>query len=108
MAARQAADHEESHALGGLGGHLATEREPFVGRCQIVLGHAEPPVGHLDQQTGVYRASHGDQHRRVGRRVAQRVVEQFGDQVADVACGGAGDRDVGQVPDLHPPVFLHL
>ncbi len=108
MTPGQPADHEKPHPLGGFGGHLATERKALVCSGQVVLGHAESSVGHLDQQAGVDRAPHGDQYRRVGRRVAQRVVEQLGDQVADIAGGRARDRHVGQVSDLHPAVLLDL
>ena len=108
MASREPADDEKTHPLGGFGRHLAAEREPFVRRMQVLRGHAESPIGHLDQDAGVDRARDGDRDRRFGRRIPQGVVEQLRDQVADITRRRADDRDVAAGTDLDPPVLLDL
>ena len=107
MLLRQAADHEQAHASGGVDGDLAAALERLVGPGEGVAGHAEARVDDLDLDAAVLLRGL-DRDRAARRRVGQRVVDQLGHQVDDVGRGAPHDHPVGRGVDADALVVLDL
>ena len=107
MAGGEPADHvvpEELRRGLVLVGRLG---DVLVRRRQLVVGHADAVVDHLEDQTTLAAAA-AQLDRGGRRRERQGVLDEFGEEVREVGDGAAVDAVLLTDVDLDPFVVLHL